>query len=65
MILTKEQISVLKHTAKNNFYCGEDSDVQILCSEGLMEYAGRKSFVPDSYFKLTCKGKDFLNTIGE
>jgi len=31
-----------------------------LVAEGLMEYAGRKSFVPDPYYRITSKGRTVL-----
>ena len=34
--------------------------MQELVTAGLMEFAGRKSFVPDDYFKLTSKGREAI-----
>jgi len=59
--MNKEQIEILKHTLKVQFYCGDSKDMKILCDYGLMESAGRKSFVPDEYFKITERGKNYLN----
>lgn len=63
MELTKEQISIMKHTAHlaaGGLYCGDGPDVQKLVEAGLMECAGRKSFVPEPYFRLTSKGLEAL-----
>jgi len=59
MFLSKEQVEILKHTnsrAAGGFYCGDSPDMQELVKLGLMELAGRKSFVPDPYFRLTKQG---------
>lgn len=63
MELSKEQIQVLEHTiyqAAGGLYCGEDDDVKTLCKLGMMEPAGRKSFVPDPYFRVTNLGREYL-----
>ena len=60
MILNKEQLAILDHTAYGSvggLYCGDSSDMQALVSAGLMSSTGRKSFVPDEYFKLTALGR--------
>jgi hypothetical protein len=65
--LTKEQISILDHTAHraaSNLYCGDSTDMQQLINLGLMELVGQKSFVPDPYFTLTVKGKQYLEMKG-
>jgi len=36
--------------------------MQALVSAGLMESAGRKSFVPDEYFRMTGKGREALRS---
>jgi len=58
--LNNEQKAILEHTIKNNMYCGNSEDMEILCANGLMEFAGTKTFVPDPYFRITPKGKDIL-----
>jgi len=62
MELTKEHIDILKHTKNNGYYCGDSKEVQELCDLKMMEFAGRKSFVPDPYFKLS---KDGLSTLDD
>jgi len=60
MKLTKEQIDILDHTmhrAASGFFCGDSPDMQGLVAAGLMESAGRKSFVPEGYFRITEKGR--------
>lgn len=64
--LTKAQVSILRHTkhhAAGGFYCGGSPDMDKLVEAGLMEYAGRKSFVPDPYYKLTVAGRVALSKI--
>ena len=59
--LTPGQIEILKHTVincSNGLYCGDSPDMQKLIELGLMEFAGRKSFVPDPYFRITDAGFD-------
>jgi len=63
MELSKEHKEILNHTAHlapGGFYCGDSPAMQELVAAGLMEYAGRKSFVPDKYFRLTSKGRAAL-----
>jgi hypothetical protein len=60
MNLTREHVEILRHTrdrAAGGYYCGDSPAMQELVANGLMIYAGRKSFVPDSYFQLTSKGR--------
>jgi hypothetical protein len=67
MELKTEHIEIMRHTrdrAAGGFYCGDSSEMQELVTEGLMAFAGRKSFVPDPYFKLTEKGRDVLRVAG-
>lgn len=59
MKLNKEQIAIMRHTttgAPGGLYCGNSKDMQALVAGGLMVSAGRKSFVPDEYFRITKKG---------
>ena len=61
--LSREQLSILDHTehrAAGGYYCGGGKDMDALVAAGLMEYAGRKSFVPDPYYKITSAGRAAL-----
>jgi len=58
--LNKEQLAILDHTAHRaagGLYCGDSPDMQKLVDAGLMVPAGRKSFVPDEYFRMTGQGR--------
>lgn len=58
--LTSQAIGILDHTlhrASCGLYCGDSPEMQELVSLGLMESAGRKSFVPDEYFRITREGQ--------
>lgn len=65
MQLTKEHLEILKHTAKNGLYCGDSKEMQDLCNCKMMEYAGKKSFVPDPYFRLGPDGKSAVEDMTE
>lgn len=65
MELTNEHIEILKHTEKAGFFCGDSPEMRDLCKVKLMESAGRKSFVPDEYFKLMKDGKSVLDDLRE
>jgi len=61
--LNKEQLAILDHTAHRaagGLYCGDSPDLQALVDMGLMVSAGRKTFVPDEYFRLTSQGRSVL-----
>jgi hypothetical protein len=61
--LNKEQIEIMKHTAyaaAGAMYCGDSPDMQQLVKAGLMVSCGKKSFVPDEYFRMTAKGNEYL-----
>lgn len=63
MGITNNQREILEHTAyraAGGFYCGDSDDMQKLVELGLMTSAGKKSFVPDEYFKLTNAGREAL-----
>lgn len=63
MKLTSQQRDILYHTehrAAGGFYCGGGAVMDTLVEAGLMEYAGKKSFVPDKYYKITSKGRAAL-----
>lgn len=60
MNLTPEHVAILDHThrrAAQGLYCGDSPAMQQLVNGGLMAEAGRKSFVPDPYFRITGKGR--------
>lgn len=62
-MLNKEQRAIMEHTinrAAGGFYCGDSKDMQKLVELGFMESAGKKTFVPDEYFKITNEGKQYL-----
>lgn len=65
MELTNEHIEILKHTRENHYFCGDSKEMQDLCELKMMEFAGRKSFVPDPYFKLMRDGDSFLDDLEE
>jgi len=65
MELTKEHKEILVHTEKTNFFCGDSDEMKDLCSLKLMEFAGKKHFVPDPYFKLTNEGRAVLADMRE
>lgn len=63
--LTRNQIGILSHTvyrAAGGFYCGGGKDMEALVAAGLMQLAGRKSFVPDEYFRITSAGREALRS---
>lgn len=60
MQLNNEHTAIIEHTIKNGLFCGDSKEMNELCEAGLMEYAGRKSFVPDPYYRVTEKGKDAI-----
>ena len=63
--ITKEHIEILKHTMKNGLYCGDSKEMNDLVELKMMEFAGRKSFVPDPYFRLLPDGKSTLADLRE
>jgi hypothetical protein len=55
-----EELGILDHTlhrAANGPCCGDSPAMQRLVAAGLMEPAGRKSCVPDPYFRVTSAGR--------
>jgi hypothetical protein len=61
--LTHEQIEILFHTrdrAAGGFFCGGSPAMDGLVEQGLMEFAGKKAYVPDSYYRMTPKGRELL-----
>ena len=65
MELTGEHIEILKHTSKNGLFCGDSKEMQELCEFKMMQFAGRKSFVPDPYFKIMPDGESLLDDLAE
>ena len=63
MNLTNEHKEIIKHTIKNGIFCGGSKEMDELCEAGLMQYVGRKSFVPDPYYRVTSLGKKTVDTI--
>jgi len=64
MPLNKEQMAILAHTvtrAAGGLYCGDSRAMRELVASGLMQSAGRKSFVPDEYFQITAEGQKALH----
>ena len=62
--MNDEQLSILEHAAyraPRGNYCGDSPDMQVLVSDGLMEYAGSVSWSPDRYYRLTDSGRAALN----
>ena len=63
--VTRSQLEILDHTehrAAGGLYCGGSPDMDALVAAGLMEFAGRKSFVPDAYYRITSKGRALLRS---
>ncbi len=61
--LTRDHLAILDHTehrAARGLYCGDSPEIQELVRRGLMASAGRKSFVPDEYFRITAAGRETL-----
>lgn len=59
--VSQSEFAILDHTinrASCGLFCGYSDDMQRLVAAGLMEFAGRKSFVPDSYFRITSCGRE-------
>ena len=57
--MNEEQKEILKQASKRSFYSGRGSDIDSLCDQGLMAYAGRK-FFPDPYYRITNAGRKAL-----
>jgi len=60
MELKKTHIEIMKHTDLNQFYCGDEPELAELCDAGLMKCLGKKSFVPEPYYKLTDVGQEAI-----
>ena len=63
MRINKEKIAIMDHTvhrAAGGVYCGDSRDMQEMVDDGLMESAGKKSFVPSEYFRITARGRGVL-----
>ena len=65
MTLNKEHIAIMDHTvrrAAGGLYCGGGKEMDELVDAKLMDPAGRKSFVPDPYFRITSAGREALRS---
>lgn len=63
MNLSTEQKAILDHTmhrTAGGLYCGGGRDIDALVDAGMMVEVGRKSFVPEAYFRITNKGREAL-----
>ncbi len=59
MKISKEGKEIMKHTAMraaNGFFCGSSPDMDTLIEQGLMKFAMKAPFCPDSYYCLTEEG---------
>ena len=63
MELTNEHIEILKHTQKVGLFCGGSKEMDDLCEVKMMEYVGKKPFVPDPYYRLTKDGISALDDL--
>jgi hypothetical protein len=55
-----EEFDIVDHAinrAAGGLFCGDSPAMQRLVADGLMEPAGRKSFVPEPYFRVTDAGR--------
>lgn len=60
---TQEQLDILSHTdrhASRGVYCGDSPAMQACVERGWMEFAFRKSYVPDPYYRITEAGREVL-----
>ena len=62
MSLTENQLGILDHTMHRasvpGLFCGDSPDMQELVRLGYMASAGRVSWVPDEYFRVTAAGRN-------
>lgn len=63
--LNHEQSEIIRHTIQNGIFCGGSPDMDILCDKGFMVFVGRKSFVPDPYYRLTTAGREAIRESNE
>lgn len=62
MMLTSKHTEILEHTyfrAAGQTYCGMEHELDELCFIGFMQHVGRKSFVPEPYYRLTEYGRQY------
>jgi len=59
--LNSEQKHIIEHTISNGTYCGDSPDMDALVKLGLMQYMGKKSFVPDGYYNVTRAGREAVS----
>lgn len=61
--MTTEELETMRHTATRaarGLCCAPPADMENLVKDGLMEFACKKPFVPEPYYRLTPKGKELL-----
>ena len=66
--LTAEEKEIIVHTATRaaqGLYCGDNPELLALVEKGLMECVGKKSFVPDPFYRLTKEGLKAFDEIME
>lgn len=61
MELNSEQKAIIEHTIKNGLFCGDSPDMEALLTLGLIEYAGKKSYVSDVYYNVTRAGREAVS----
>lgn len=60
-MITKHEFEILDHTlhrAAHGCFCGHESEMRPLVDAGLMEFAFRKSYVPEPYWRCTAAGRE-------
>lgn len=60
-MLSQEQREILDHTlhlASRGLFCGDSPAMQELVAAGWMASAGRVSWCPDEYFRITAAGRE-------
>jgi hypothetical protein len=59
--MTPNQLGIIDHTLHRasvpGLFCGNSPDMQALVRLGYMASAGRVSWVPDEYFRITAAGR--------
>lgn len=59
--MTREQIEILDHTlhrTARGYFCGDSPAMQALVAVGYMALAGKPSWCPDPYFRITAAGRE-------
>lgn len=60
--LNGEEFGILLHTQKNGRFNGGDSVTASLAERGYLKNIGQPSWVPEPYYTLTEKGREFLRS---